>query len=743
MRLLLPLIIAMLSFSIFIQAAEQNKPQKIGLALSGGGAKGSAHIGVLRVLEKNNVKIDYIAGTSIGAYVSGLYALGYDVDTIELIMMNLDWDKGYTDTVPRKELHYEEKQLRDQYNIPIRLGYEKNSIKTASGFLLGQSMSLLMRESTGLVSTFESFDQLAIPYRAIATDLETGNAVVIDKGSIVKAMSASATVPGALTPVIINDKVLVDGGISNNMPVDVLKEMGADIVIAVDIGSSLATKENLQGTVGVLDQLSTILTSSTTDKQKALMTPADILVRPDVGHVSVTDWSVLPIALKLGEEAALEHEKRFRELAVSNSEYARYQADKNAISSQWFNPINQPTTQITYQNESKVSLQIIENSFELREGEIIDNQTLTQAIKRVYALDKFQQVSAEFNDHEDGRELILDMEAKSWGPNYLKFGFSLQDSFTENTSLLIDFAYLATDVNSYGASWKNEVTIGYEKRFATEFYQPMGDSGLFYSRSSIEWQRLKWAGSHQSYLNNTLTKEYYEARSGLGMNIFSQAIIGAGIIGELGDLNLLNSDFSDADFNSYGVYLNFGFDNLDSINFPTSGNRVRLQVIYREDEFDTFESGLDIKDNSIQYTGDWRGAFHIDNHTFVGMGSFSTVNNETSDYTVHFTELGGFLNLSAYQKDELVGAHKVFAGIVYHYDLGHDVFGLSDFPVYLGTSIESGNVWVLKENMSATDLITAGSLFIGTDTSMGPLAVGAGYAENGDSTIFLSIGKSW
>ncbi|MGS0724271.1 patatin-like phospholipase family protein, partial [Shewanella sp. 30m-9] len=211
--------------------------------------KGAAHIGVLKVLEKYHIPVDYIAGTSIGAYVAGMYALGYNADQIEEIMLSGEWSKGYSDTIPRDKLSYRDKQQRDQFNIPLTVGYNNNSLTSPSGLLRGQSMSQLLRHSTGLVEQFGDFDELAIPYRAVATDLATSEAVVLSSGSVVQAMQASATVPGALQPALINGRLLVDGGIANNMPIDVVKAMGADIIIAVDIGSALTKQENLDSTI--------------------------------------------------------------------------------------------------------------------------------------------------------------------------------------------------------------------------------------------------------------------------------------------------------------------------------------------------------------------------------------------------------------------------------------------------------------------------------------------------------------
>lgn len=714
---------------------------KIGLVLSGGGAKGSAHVGVLRVLEKNNVPIDYIAGTSIGAYVGGLYALGYNADEIEKIMMSTTWDDGYSDTIPRESLHYEEKKQSDQYNIPLRLGYEKKQVKAPSGILIGQTMTTLLRQSTGLVNKFDSFDELAIPYRAIAADLETSLAVIIDSGSLVQAMKASAAIPGALQPVTIDDKLLVDGGLANNMPVDVVKAMGADIVIAVDIGSSLTKKENIKTTIDVLNQLSTILTSATTEKQKKLLEENDILIRPEVGDLSTTDWEVLPVALELGLTAALAKQEELKKYALDDASFKTYMEEKADARERLARATINPIKKIVYQNDSKLSERLIKNAFDIKTGNQATEEEINAGVARVFALDKFEHVDVEFIDEEDGRILILNTRAKAWGPNYFKLGFSLQESFSLGTVMQLDLGYVLTDITSNGGAWKNEISLGYEQFMATELYLPLSKENTFFGRARAHWQKDRWRGVNQDELAGELTKESVSGRFSLGYNLFDNAIAEAGVIAEYGGISYQGISGTAPDYTSYGGFFSFGFDNLNSINFPTSGNQLMFNIYVRNDNYDEKYFGSE-KDKSVQYTVNWRGALSLNQHTFVGIASYAQVDNET-DYTVHLSQLGGFLNLSAYQKNELVGAHKVFGALVYHYDLGRDVFGLTQFPVYLGTSLETGNVWLVEENIDIEDLIVSGSLFFGTDTSLGPAAIGIGFADTNESSIFISIGKSW
>ncbi|WP_114327713.1 hypothetical protein [Candidatus Colwellia aromaticivorans] len=213
------------------------------------------------------------------------------------------------------------------------------------------------------------------------------------------------------------------------------------------------------------------------------------------------------------------------------------------------------------------------------------------------------------------------------------------------------------------------------------------------------------------------------------------------IIGEKGELAFKDVEKTSLDYDSFGGYLFFDYDNLNSMNFPTQGNKFSFNVFWRNENYQEFE-GIAPNDTSIEATFDWRGALSFKSHAFVGIALFATVDNKT-DFSVHVTELGGFLNLSGYPKDALIGSHKAFAAVVYQYDLGRELFGEASLPLYLGTSAEAGNVWTLTESVKASNMITSGSLYLGTDTSFGPAVFGVGFASGGRSTVFLSFGKSF
>ncbi|NIY87214.1 patatin-like phospholipase family protein, partial [Vibrio campbellii] len=246
---------------------EDHSRPKIAVVLAGGGAKGAAHIGVLKALEEMHIPVDIITGTSMGAYVGGLYATGMSADEIESFIYSVDWNSGYRDRVDRSQRRVRDKEYEDRYQITTDLGLRFGEIRSPTGVVQGQNMLRILRETTGNLGRFSSFDNLAIPYRSVATDIVELEEVVLDNGYLVDAMMASMSVPGALPPYELNGHMLVDGGVVNNMPVDVARAMGADIVIAVDISTDYKSKEDFTGLFTVADQLSNYLVRRSTQEQ--------------------------------------------------------------------------------------------------------------------------------------------------------------------------------------------------------------------------------------------------------------------------------------------------------------------------------------------------------------------------------------------------------------------------------------------------------------------------------------------
>ena len=306
---------------------------KVGVVLSGGGAKGIVHIGVLRWLEENRIPVDYISGTSIGAYVSGMYALGYSADEIEATMLRLNWASGYSDSVPRSDLSLRQQRINDKFNIPLDMGLDLNNleIKLPQGWLQGQSMLNLIHDSVGVLPGFASFDDLAIPLQIVAADLVTQERVVIQKGNLVTAMRASMSVPGVLAPVELDGRLLVDGGIVDNLPVEITKANGANMVVAVDIGSPKMEKDAIESAFDTLNQLSIFLVRSNTEVQISKMTPDDVLLLPEVSQMGTGDFNIItPENAHIGYVIAEKSKEALLKYQISVEDYAMSAAAKAA-----------------------------------------------------------------------------------------------------------------------------------------------------------------------------------------------------------------------------------------------------------------------------------------------------------------------------------------------------------------------------------------------------------------------------
>ncbi|MFL6593765.1 MAG: patatin-like phospholipase family protein, partial [Luteimonas sp.] len=242
---------------------------RIGLALGGGGARGIAHISILREIQALHIPIDCVAGTSMGALVGGLYASGMPVDEMQQLVVSTDWTRLFDDSLERPERSFRRKQDDRDSLATLGVGVRSNGIKISPGLLQGERILSMFEKATLRVSTIDDFDRLPIPFRAVATDLNTGSAVILDHGSLAMAMRASMSLPGVFQPVEVDGRILLDGGLANQVPADVVRAMGADVVIAVDVGTPL---EALNGDASVLDvvsQITGMMTTGNTARQLA------------------------------------------------------------------------------------------------------------------------------------------------------------------------------------------------------------------------------------------------------------------------------------------------------------------------------------------------------------------------------------------------------------------------------------------------------------------------------------------
>ncbi|MGH8197159.1 MAG: patatin-like phospholipase family protein, partial [Steroidobacteraceae bacterium] len=314
-------------------AAEESAPSerpRIGLVLSGGGSRGLAHVGVLQALESQRIPIDAIVGTSIGAVVGGLYASGKSADEIDEFMRGTDWSVAFRDRPARDTLNFRRKQDDREFLVRFPLGIQGGSFRVPRGLIQGQRLTQTLRLETLQVAAIEDFDELPTPFRAIAADLETGERIVLERGDLTSAMRASMSAPGVFAPVEIDGRLLVDGGLVENLPVDVVKEMGVDIVIAVDVGFQPVGRRELTSALAVSNQAITIMMLRETARQRKLLTGDDLLIEPDLGSLQSTDFSGAARTIGLGLVATRANAPRLAGLALGEAEWREYLAARVA-----------------------------------------------------------------------------------------------------------------------------------------------------------------------------------------------------------------------------------------------------------------------------------------------------------------------------------------------------------------------------------------------------------------------------
>jgi NTE family protein len=289
----------------------QEKQPKIGLVLSGGGAKGFAHVGILKEIDKAGIKLDYIGGTSMGAIVGGLYAAGYSADQIEIIIEKIDFLSLIRDQIPRNSETFFEKEYGE--NTMIALPVKKGIISLPKAIYKGQNILNLLLELFDSLDGNQDFSKLSVTFFCIATDVETGGQVLLEKGSLPLALRASGSFPTLLNPVVLDGKLLVDGGIANNFPVSVMKSKGIDIVIGADVEGHLHKKDKLNSALSIMNQIMSYQMYNKTEKEKEKI---DVYIHPDLSNFSIVDFDKKDEILKIGNDEAAKYSEVFKELAA-------------------------------------------------------------------------------------------------------------------------------------------------------------------------------------------------------------------------------------------------------------------------------------------------------------------------------------------------------------------------------------------------------------------------------------------
>ena len=702
--------------------------------LSGGGARGAAHIGVLKMLDALHVPIDAIAGTSMGAVVGGLYASGYSAREIEAIMTSVNWQEAFRDRPTRTDLTFRRKEEEENFLVNFPLGLRSRHFQLPKGLIQGQKLSQILRRLTLPTAAITDFDALPTRFRAVATDLETGDPVVMHDGDLARAMRASLSAPGVFAPVERNGRLLVDGGLVDNLPIDVARAMGVDVLIVVDVSTPLVTRDKLTSAPAISNQMLAILIRRNEQRQLESLSKSDLRIAPILAEYSPFDFGIVARAVEAGEQAALASQDELLALATDAGVYERY-AQRRAAARQ--TPPRIDFVRIEAGSERYAAA--LHKLFDDQIGAVADPAELQKRVTSFYGGENFEGIDYRVVQDDDGKYgLAVTARRNSWGPTYVRFGLNLQDDFAGNSYYNAAARFIQSEITRAGGEWVSDLQVGETSRVATEVWLPFSQTSPYFlaPHAQIEAQDLYLFEDQRRIAEYRVRT--FEYGMDFGRDFSNWGEIRTGLVRDAGNSSLIIGDpiLSTGSFDEKEFFVRLSYDTLDNVNFPRYGQQASFE--WRGDRT-ALGSGEDGDRLAVNYLA----ARSFGRQTAVFWTSAgTTLDGSTTDVRKLF-QLGGFLNLSGLKQDSLLGPNYGIARVLFYRQIGRGGPGFLDVPVYIGTSFEVGNVWQQRGDASWGSAHKDASLFLGLDTLIGPVYIGSGVGDGGTRNFYLFLGRTF
>jgi len=719
---------------ILTSLSAQERP-KIALVLSGGGARGAAHVGVMKVLEKNNIPIDMIVGTSFGSFMGGLYASGKTPQEIEDMLSFTDWNNFIRTDFNRQDIPMRRKDVDYTYQGRLGLGVNvKNELVLPTGVLKREPFLLKLMSWTGNVQDIADFDDLPIPYRAVATNIKNGDAVVLKSGSLAKSIYASSSIPGGFQPININGIDLVDGGVSSNFPIQVAREMGADIIIAVDVSEDFSKEIDVNSYFVVMGQLVDILTRKNVEESIATLNQKDILLIPDVSQYGALDAEEYAEIVQKGVDIAKNNEDKLKVLSLSDEEYAKYKV-KHRHKHQYKEPI---IDEIQILNSTYISDDAIKRRIHQQVGAKLDEDALKADLLHLYNMMIFDSVDYEIRKESD-KNILYIKTTPSWDNHgEVRFAIGLEDDFNGHSAYSLKVGYTMFGLNELGGEWRNDFEIGrYEKAY-TEIFQPLDTMQRYYLKPSMTYTSVT-----DVYETEVGNQEFFSSRVG-GTLAFGAHVttdyefeVGASLFEDKVKIEI--ADLKEK-YDAKPIYALLKVDNLDNVNFPKVG--MKSALIWTKE---SHAWGSDYDYEQIYFDIEKPVRFYANNITiYVKYGNTYNKNDDDINRLSGIFTLGGLFNLSGYAPYSFDGDNVLLGVLKYTYEIKNGgFFGTLNAPLYAGFSLESGQAWDNGEKFNYNTVHKSGTVYVAADTFLGPFYLAYGFSDNAEQSVYLYLGEKF
>jgi NTE family protein len=720
------LLFAVLCSAVKLKASPQENKgrRRIGLVLSGGGARGLAHIGVLDWFDQHRIPVDYIAGTSMGGLVGGLYATGMSPEQIRRVASTLDWDKLLSGPPSYNELSFRRKEDRRAYPTVLEFGW-RNGLRLPLAINPAHYIGLLLDRLTLPYYALPSFDDLPIPFRCVATDMIAAQPVVLKDGSLPQALSATMAIPGIFTPIEIGGKLLADGGLLDNVPSGVVQAMGADLIIAVNVGTPLGTRQELQSLPGILSQ---VIGVTTIENQRRGLQLADILITPELNGFSSFDFNHRAVIEQRGYMAAELLAAQLEPLSLDERSWQQYLADRNTRRR---TTVPAPAG-IVVTGVPEKSAEAIREELAKDIGLPIAPNDLDRQLSEIRGSGRYESLGYDLVQIAGRPWLRIRVREKSYGPPFIIPAVQIQSRGAAEVTFSAGFRVTDYDVWGHNSELRLDAILGSNNLLAAEYYRPFGDSGLF-----VAPRAFYSADRTDIYENDVRVSQYLVRQGGVAVDageIFSknaQLRVGYQLGLQNGQSNIgASTQVPNVQGTLSAASARFVYDGQNSVVAPTRGVRATASLFWyfnspgAPEAYPQAEAGA----SSFHSIGS-RGALFLYG---AGGTSFGNQPGPIQQFT-----LGGPLRLSAFGVAQFRGSNYGLGAVGYRHQLG-------DLPTYLGGRIY-GAVWYeggstfFRSNEAKYQNDVAGAVVL--NSLLGPLTIGGAWGNGGNAKIFFSLGR--
>lgn len=719
------LVIAFLGFMAAASVAVAADYPRVGLVLGGGGARGAAHIGILEVLKEQNVPIACVSGTSMGGLVSGAFAAGLTPEEMLTALDSANWRDMFIDKPDASQISARNKMVARAYMPGSEVGLTEEGLRGIPGIVDGQKIKLFFNGLVGSQYGERTIESLGIPTAIIATDLLTGEKVVFREGSLTTAMRASMSVPGVLTPVKYGERVLVDGGLVDNVPIDVVRSLcEVDVVIAVNVGSPMLEAKDIGGILSISAQMINLLTEQNVARSLQGLLPQDIYIKPELGDLTAGDFDRYREAAKIGRAAAEAFLPQLKALGVPRASYDGWWQAVASVRPERVVVDEVEVAELRHVNPDRVRRRLSDYT-----GQEVKTEELDRELIRLYGEGDYQNVDYSLVTARDRNILRVVPVEKAWGPDYLRFGLELDSVLGDTADYNLRVAYHKTWLNPLGGQWLSGLQIGDEPSVFTEFYQPLDVEQRYFVQPQIRFRRE----TVNIYQNNDRLAQYkldewrLELMAGINIGVWGPIRLGWLERDRSASLDIGSPTWPAADASFGGLYADLNFDQFDNLFVPSRG--WSLQGSYFNASNGDY-ARADIDARIARDYGDY--VFHAR----VRAGGSPSGTLPVYDALA----LGGFLNMSGFSSNQIVGDSLRYASVRGEKIVGRLPLGLRG-DMRVGIGLETGKVDGRYSETGLEGWQESIALYVGGETPVGPVYLGYGYSPEGISNFFLSVGK--